>query len=158
MSSSIDVAIMQLTGRPGSQRPCRGSADTRQNRGQFLVDGLHPLLLQRLDLLLSPQCADGRGHEEPVDGVDADRSLERNLAQANFAGADLSRALLRFANLAGANLAKANLSGADLSGANLTSADLTDADATEADLGGVILRDAKGIETIGGFDPSNAQR
>jgi uncharacterized protein YjbI with pentapeptide repeats len=76
-----------------------------------------------------------------------------NLLGADFSKADLGRASLRFANLIGAKLIGANLSGADLSGADLTGADLTDADATEADLGGAILTNARGLDTITGFSP-----
>ena len=76
-----------------------------------------------------------------------------NLSGANFSGADLSRALMRFADLTGANLSGANLTGADLSGADLTGADLTGADATEADLGGAVLKDVRGLETVKGLNP-----
>ena len=76
-----------------------------------------------------------------------------NLSGANFSGADLSRALMRFADLTGANLSRANLMGADLSGADLTDADLTGADATEADLGGAVLKNVRGLETVKGFSP-----
>jgi uncharacterized protein YjbI with pentapeptide repeats len=75
-----------------------------------------------------------------------------NLSRANFFRADLGRALMRFANLTGANLSGTNLSGADLSGADLTGADLTNADASDAaDLGGAVLTDARGIETVRGL-------
>jgi len=74
-----------------------------------------------------------------------------NLARADFSKADLGRALLRFAELTSANLAGANLSGADLSGADLTGADLTGADATDADLGGAILNNVRGLETVKGL-------
>src|SRR5271169_615499 len=76
-----------------------------------------------------------------------------NLSGANFSGADLSRALMRFADLTGANLSGANLTGADLSGADLTGADLTGADATEADLGGAVLKNVRGLETVKGLSP-----
>ena len=76
-----------------------------------------------------------------------------NLSGANFSGADLSRALMRFADLTGANLSGANLTGADLSGADLTGADLTGADATEADLGGAVLKNVRGLETVKGLRP-----
>jgi uncharacterized protein YjbI with pentapeptide repeats len=76
-----------------------------------------------------------------------------NLSGANFSGADLSRALMRFADLTGANLSRANLMGADLSGADLTDADLTGADATEADLGGAVLKNVRGLETVKGLSP-----
>ena len=66
-----------------------------------------------------------------------------NLSGANFSGADLSRALMRFADL----------TGADLSGADLTGADLTGADATEADLGGAVLKNVRGLETVRGLSP-----
>jgi uncharacterized protein YjbI with pentapeptide repeats len=75
-----------------------------------------------------------------------------NLSGTDFSKADLGRALMRFANLTGATLVGANLSGADLSGADLTGADLTDADATEADLGGAVLIDTRGLDTIRGLD------
>jgi uncharacterized protein YjbI with pentapeptide repeats len=42
------------------------------------------------------------------------------------------------------------LTGADLSGADLTGADLTGANATDADLGGAILKNVRGIETVKG--------
>jgi len=80
-----------------------------------------------------------------------------NLAGANFTKADLSRAAMRFANLAGADLSGANLSGADLSGANLTGADLTGADATDADLGGAILTNVRGLETVKGLSPARTR-
>jgi uncharacterized protein YjbI with pentapeptide repeats len=80
-----------------------------------------------------------------------------NLSRANFTRADLSRASMRFANLAGANLTGANLSGADLSGADLTGADLTGADTTEADLGGAVLSDVRGLETVKGLSPPGAR-
>jgi hypothetical protein len=76
-----------------------------------------------------------------------------NLSGANFSGADVSRALMRFADLTGANLSRANLMGADLSGADLTDADLTGADATEADLGGAVLKNVRGLETVKGLSP-----
>jgi len=44
-----------------------------------------------------------------------------------------------------------NLSGADLSGADLTGADLTGADATDADLGGAVLNNVRGLETVKGL-------
>src|SRR5215472_6729264 len=80
-----------------------------------------------------------------------------NLAGANFTKADLSRAAMRFANLVGADLSGANLSGADLSGANLTGADLTGADATDADLGGAILTNVRGLETVKGLSPTRTR-
>jgi uncharacterized protein YjbI with pentapeptide repeats len=76
-----------------------------------------------------------------------------NLSGTNFSGADLSRALMRFADLTGADLSGTNLTGADLSGADLTDADLTGADATEADLGGVVLKNVRGLETVKGLSP-----
>jgi len=76
-----------------------------------------------------------------------------NLSGANFSGADLSRALMRFADLTGANMSGANFTGADLSGADLTGADLTGADATEADLGGAVLKNVRGLETVKGLSP-----
>jgi uncharacterized protein YjbI with pentapeptide repeats len=76
-----------------------------------------------------------------------------NLSGADFSRADLSRALMRFANLTGANLADANLSGTDLSGADLTNADLTNANATEADLGGAVLTNVGGLDTVKGVHP-----
>jgi uncharacterized protein YjbI with pentapeptide repeats len=60
---------------------------------------------------------------------------------------------MRFANLTGANLSGANLTGADLSGADLTGADLTGADATEDDLGGAVLKNVRGLETVKGLSP-----
>jgi uncharacterized protein YjbI with pentapeptide repeats len=76
-----------------------------------------------------------------------------DLSGANFSGADLSRVLLRFADLTGANLSGADLTGADLSGADLTGADLTGVDATEADLGGAVLKNVRGLETMKGSSP-----
>jgi uncharacterized protein YjbI with pentapeptide repeats len=76
-----------------------------------------------------------------------------NLSEANFSGADLSRALMRFADLTGANLSGANLTGVDLSGADLSGADLTGADATDADLGGAVLKNVRGLETVKGLSP-----
>ena len=76
-----------------------------------------------------------------------------NLSGANFSGADLSRALLRFVDLTGADLSGADLTGADLSGADLTGADLTGADATDADLGGAVLKNVRGLETVKGLSP-----
>ena len=76
-----------------------------------------------------------------------------NLSGANFSGADLGRALMRFANLTGANLSGTNLTGADLSGADLTGADLTGADATDADLGGAVLKNIRGLDTVKGLNP-----
>jgi uncharacterized protein YjbI with pentapeptide repeats len=76
-----------------------------------------------------------------------------NLSGANFSGADLGRALMRFANLTGANLSGADLTGADLSGADLTGADLTGADVTDADLGGAVLKNVRGLETVKGLRP-----
>ncbi|HEX3416823.1 MAG TPA: pentapeptide repeat-containing protein, partial [Stellaceae bacterium] len=64
---------------------------------------------------------------------------------------------MRFADLTGANLNGANLTGADLSGADLTGADLTGADATEADLGGAVLKNARGIETVKGLSLTESQ-
>jgi uncharacterized protein YjbI with pentapeptide repeats len=43
--------------------------------------------------------------------------------------------------------------GADLSGADLTEADLTGADAAEADLGGALLKNVRGLETVKGLSP-----
>ena len=80
-----------------------------------------------------------------------------NLSRANFSNADLGRALMRFANLTGAVLNSANLLAADLSGADLTGADLTDANATEADLGGAVLTNVRGLDTIRGFSPEHRQ-
>jgi uncharacterized protein YjbI with pentapeptide repeats len=76
-----------------------------------------------------------------------------NLSGANFSGADLGRALMRFANLTGANLSGADLTGADLSGADLTGADLTGADVTDADLGGAVLKNVRGLESVKGLRP-----
>jgi len=76
-----------------------------------------------------------------------------NLSGANFSGADLSRALLRFVDMTGADLSGADLTGADLSGADLTGADLTGADATDADLGGAVLKNVRGLETVKGLSP-----
>jgi uncharacterized protein YjbI with pentapeptide repeats len=45
------------------------------------------------------------------------------------------------------------LTGADLSGADLTGADLTGADATEADLGGAVLKNVRGLETVKDLNP-----
>jgi len=76
-----------------------------------------------------------------------------DLSGTNFSRADLGRALMRFANLTGANLSGAVLTGADLSGADLTGADLTGADMTEADLGGAVLTNVRGLETVKGLPP-----
>ena len=76
-----------------------------------------------------------------------------NLSGADLSKADLGRTLLRFANLRGAKLTGTNLSGADLSGADLSGADLTGADATEADFGGAVLQNARGLDTVRGFNP-----
>jgi uncharacterized protein YjbI with pentapeptide repeats len=76
-----------------------------------------------------------------------------NLSGANFSKADLGFALMRFANLTGAILTGTNLSGTDLAGTDLTGADLTGADATDADLGGAVLTNVRGLDTVKGLKP-----
>ncbi len=73
------------------------------------------------------------------------------LEATTFAKADLTHALFSFASLKGADLSGAILRDADLSNADLTGADVTNADVSGADLDGVILKDAKGVETLIGL-------
>jgi uncharacterized protein YjbI with pentapeptide repeats len=79
-------------------------------------------------------------------------SVGGNFAHANFEGADLNIASFRFANLTGANLRNTNLYRADLGQADLTGADLTGAKLDSADIDGATFKDAKGLETVKGFD------
>ena len=75
-----------------------------------------------------------------------------DLTGADLSGADLNRAVVTFARLVDAKLSQANLFRADLSGSDLTGADLTGSDVTEADLYGTILRGARGLDRMIGFD------
>ena len=79
-------------------------------------------------------------------------SVGGNFANANFEGADLNIANFSFANLTKANLRNTNLYRADLSQADLSGADLTGANLTDAVVDGAIFKDAKGLETVKGWE------
>ena len=79
-------------------------------------------------------------------------SVGGNFANANFEGADLNIANFSFANLTKANLRNTNLYRADLSQADLSGADLTGANLTDAIVDGAIFKDAKGLETVKGWE------
>lgn len=84
-------------------------------------------------------------------------SVGGNFEGANFEGADLNIAAFTFGNLKGANLRNTNLYRADLNGADLTGADLTGADLTDADVDNANFKDAKGLNSIKGFDKVKGQ-
>jgi len=81
-----------------------------------------------------------------------------DLSGANLSGANLSGAHLSGSHLSGAILSDAILSGANLSGANLVGADLRDANLSRTEfsqaslgftsVGGLDLRQARGLETV----------
>lgn len=92
-----------------------------------------------------------------------------NLSRAHLSRVDLSGALLRGADLSFANLGRADLRGADLCKANLSQADLMEATLTAAYLceanfsgtnlsgtvlGGIDLREVRGLETVHHRRPS----
>ena len=79
-------------------------------------------------------------------------SVGGKFTNANFEGADLNIGNFSFGDLRGANLRNTNMYRADLSKADLTGADLTGANLTDADVDGATFQDAKGLESVKGFD------